>query len=641
MLGVAFLVARRGHSFVPSSARQRQAVMGAVRTAVRPSSSSRLFSSTVASELTAEEKATVEAQIKEKGNEIRSLKDGGADKSEVAPLVEELLSLKAKLDPSILEKKKKQQQQQKKPKQQQQQKQKQQASSDDADSEFITPRSEDYSKWYSDLIRTAGLAESSPVRGCMVIKPWGMSLWDRVRTDLDKRIQDHGAENAYFPLLIPKSFLSQEAEHVDGFAKECAVVTHHRLTAAQDGSGLIADPEAELEDPLIVRPTSETMIWFMFRKWINSYRDLPLKINQWANVMRWELRTRPFLRTSEFLWQEGHTAHATPEGAIDDARTMMENYAILCEELLAMPVVRGVKSPSETFAGAVDTYTIEALMQNGWALQSGTSHFLGQSFGKAFNVTFQDDQGQLQDVWGTSWGVSTRLLGALIMTHSDDAGLVLPPKVAPTQVVIVPIAPKKKDSEEAKAAINSALDTMVADLKAAGLRVKVDDRDYIRMGAKFFEWERKGVPLRIELGPRDVAKGTCVFKYRAGPGADEKQFVELKEVASAATAGLDAMQDGLMEAASQRLEDGICTDATYDEMKTALSVDEATAYPGVGLYLVPWKCDAKNEDAIKEECKATIRCYPLKENEAGMAKGKKCFYSGEDATHMALFGRAF
>jgi prolyl-tRNA synthetase len=365
-----------------------------------------------------------------------------------------------------------------------------------------------------------------------------------------------------------------------------------------------------------------------------------LKVNQWANVMRWELRTRPFLRTSEFLWQEGHTAHATAEGAIDDARSMMENYAELCEDVLAMPVVRGVKSPSERFAGAEDTYTIEALMQNGWALQSGTSHFLGQSFGKAFEVTFQNKEGKQQDVWGTSWGVSTRLIGALIMTHSDDAGLVLPPKVSPVQVVVVPIAPKKND-EEGHKAMNEALDELVAELKGQGLKVKVDDRDHIRNGAKYFEWERKGVPLRIELGPRDIKNGVCIFKYRAGSGCEEKQTVNLQEAASAATTGLDAMQAELLAIARERLEGSVTKGATYADMKAALEGDEASVFPGAGLYLVPWKCDADNENKIKEECKATIRCYPLADNGDDMEKDLKCFYSGDDATHMALFGRAF
>jgi prolyl-tRNA synthetase len=608
----------------------------------------RLYSSSATS-LSAEEKTELEAKIKAKGDEIRALKEGGADKAAVAPFVKELMALKGQLEPpKPVEPKAKQQKQQKQGKQQKQNK-KQTVNNDDSsddedsdsdsDSDFITARNVNYSKWYNDIVRVTGLAETSPVRGCMVIKPWGMSLWERIRTELDVKIQDHGAENCYFPLLIPKSFLSKEAEHVDGFAKECAVVTHHRLTA--DGeNGLVADPDAELEDPLIIRPTSETMIWYMFRKWISSHRDLPLKVNQWANVMRWEMRTRPFLRTSEFLWQEGHTAHATAESAKQDARDMMDNYAILCQDLLAMPVVCGLKSPLERFAGAEDTFTIEALMQNGWALQSGTSHFLGQSFGKAFDVTFQDENGQNQDVWGTSWGVSTRLIGALIMTHSDDAGLVLPPRVAPVQVVVVPIPPKKDDLD-AKEAMDLATDKLVSDLKSRGLRVKVDDRDYVRMGAKFFEWERKGVPLRIEIGPRDVKANVCVFKYRAGNGSETKQTIDLSDAVNSAASGLDLMQQDLLASATERLSAGISTTVTYEEMKTLLDNDEAKVYPGVGLYLVPWKCNAENEGKIKEECKATIRCYPLKENEEGLHAGKKCFYSGEDATHMALFGRAF
>ena len=588
--------------------------------------------------MSGEEEADLAAKIKAKGDEIRALKDGGADKATVAPYVEELMSLKAQLDPSILKDKK-----ETKPGKQQKAKNQpaaKAADDEDAESDFITPRATDYSKWYNDIIRVTGLAENSPVRGCMVIKPWGMAIWDRVRNELDAKIQEHGAENAYFPLLIPKSFLSKEAEHVDGFAKECAVVTHHRLTTSADGTDLIADPEAELEEPLIIRPTSETMIWYTFRKWIKSHRDLPLKINQWANVMRWEMRTRPFLRTSEFLWQEGHTAHATAESAQEDAKGMLENYAALCEDLLAMPVVRGAKSPSERFAGADDTYTIEALMQNGWALQSGTSHFLGRSFGKAFDVTFQDENGKQQIVWGTSWGVSTRLIGALIMTHSDDAGLVLPPRVAPMQVVIVPIPPKKNDVE-AKEAMDIAIEELVSSLKAQGLRVKLDDRDYVRMGAKFFEYERKGVPLRIEIGPRDVKQQACVFKYRAGPDADEKFTVSLGDAATKAAEGLEKMQGDLYQAAKHRLSEGTSTDVTYEEMRTALENDVASQYPGSGLYLVPWKCDEDNEAKIKDDCQATIRCYPMKENAEGMHEGKKCFYSGEDATHMALIGRAF
>eukprot|EP00581_Thalassiosira_minuscula_P007617 CAMPEP_0183705962 /NCGR_PEP_ID=MMETSP0737-20130205/2908_1 /TAXON_ID=385413 /ORGANISM="Thalassiosira miniscula, Strain CCMP1093" /LENGTH=643 /DNA_ID=CAMNT_0025933239 /DNA_START=189 /DNA_END=2120 /DNA_ORIENTATION=+ len=626
------LLSTRTHQVAQSSRISRAMVTGPSR----PSLMTRFMSETAT--LSDERKAELESKIKEKGDAIRGMKDDGVSKDELAPHVAELLALKAELDPSSVKPpKKKQKQQQKQKGQKQKQSKKQQT--DDAESDYITPRAENYSKWYNDIIRVCELAETSPVRGCMVIKPWGMSLWDQVRNDLDARIKDHGAENAYFPLLIPKSFLSKEAEHVDGFAKECAVVTHHRLTADPDGGkGLIADPEAELEDPLIIRPTSETMIWNMFKKWIVSHRDLPLKVNQWANVMRWEMRTRPFLRTSEFLWQEGHTAHATAEGAIQDSKDMLEQYADMCEKLLAIPVVKGAKSPSERFAGAEETFTIEALMQNGWALQSGTSHFLGQSFGKAFDVTFQDAEGKQQDVWGTSWGVSTRLLGALIMTHSDDAGLVLPPKVAPVQVVVVPIPPKKND-EEGKVALNNALDKLVADLKGAGLKVKVDDRDYVRNGAKYFEWERKGVPLRIELGPRDVKGGVCVFKYRVG--SEGKETVSLDEVSTKASEGLDNLQQYLLDAAKERLAGNMNMMATYEEMKVALEKDEASEYDGPGLYLVPWKCDADNEEKIKEECKATIRCYPTDVNEAGMAEGKKCFYSGEDATHMALFGRAF
>lgn len=615
-----------------------QSVASHTRTASRPLAHSwRLFST-----LSAEEKSTLEDKIKAKGDEIRALKESGAEKATVAPLVEELLALKAQLDPESV-KPKKGSQNKKQSKQPQKQNQKQSAVEEE-ESDFITARNVDYSKWYNDVIRVTGLAETSPVRGCMVIKPWGMALWDLLRNELDQKIQQHGAQNAYFPVLIPKSFLSKEAEHVDGFAKECAVVTHHRLTSdPENPTNLIADPEAELEDPLIIRPTSETMIWHTFRKWIQSHRDLPLKINQWANVMRWEMRTRPFLRTSEFLWQEGHTAHATSQEAQADAIQMMENYAAVCRDFLAIPVVEGVKSPSERFAGADETYTIEALMQNGWALQSGTSHFLGQAFGKAFDVTFQNADGQIETVWGTSWGVSTRLVGALIMTHSDDAGLVLPPKVAPTQVVIVTIPPKKKDGPEAVEAMVATVDKLKKELQERNIRVHVDDRDYVRSGAKYFEWERKGVPLRIEIGPRDVQNQKCVFKYRATDMAQEKQFHSLDDAADLAQKGLQDMQQALLEQAQKRLEEGVTKgdDITYEQVKTALESDVASEYPGAGLYLVPWKCDAANEAQIKEDCQATIRCYPIKENDEGQWKGKKCFYSGDDATHMALIGRAF
>jgi len=528
-----------------------------------------------------------------------------------------------------------QKQQKQKQKQKQQQKQKQSNNNDD-ESDYITSRSTDYSKWYNDLIRVTGLSETSPVRGCMIIKPWGMSLWNTVQKELDTMITiDHGAENVYFPLLIPQSFLCKEAEHVEGFATECAVVTHSRLKVDEETGVLGVDKDAELEEPLIIRPTSETMIWNVFKKWIKSYRDLPLKVNQWANVMRWELRTRPFLRTSEFLWQEGHTAHATADSAIQDTKDMLNYYEKLCTDLLAIPVIKGVKSPAERFAGADDTYTIEGLMQNGWALQCGTSHFLGQNFGKAFDVKYQNEDGGLDIVYGTSWGVSTRLLGALIMTHSDDAGLVLPPKVAPVQVVIVPIIPKKIDDDK-KEALENAIKDLTTQMKKQGLRVKVDDRDYMRPGAKYFEWERKGVPLRIEIGPRDFENNVCIFKYRTGE--DEKLTISLDDATTTALDGLESLQSNLYKTAYERTQSYITRDATYEEMKDALMNDEASTYPGKGFYLVPWKCSTENELKIKEECKATIRCYPLDED---VVEGTKCFYSGEDADRMALFARAF
>jgi len=473
----------------------------------------------------------------------------------------------------------------------------------------------------------------------MIIKPWGMSIWESMKSDLDLRIKNRGVDNAYFPLLIPTSFLSKEAEHVDGFAKECAVVTHHRLK--DDGRGLnnlIPDPEAELEEPLIIRPTSETIIWSTFKTWITSHRDLPLKINQWANVMRWELRTRPFLRTSEFLWQEGHTAWADEEGAHGDAREMVGEYASFVEDMLGMPTFVGRKSPSERFAGAVETYTIESLMQNGWALQTGTSHYLGQSFGKAFDVTFQSPDSSVKPVYGSSWGVTTRMIGAMIMTHSDDNGLVLPPRVAPKQVVVVPI-PAKKNDEEGKAALEKALDELVSSLESRGLRVKVDDRDWVRNGAKYFEWERKGVPLRIELGPRDVNNGVCVLKWRKWK--DDKESVDLGQVGEKVEREMNEYQDFLLSEAKDRMAGGINMESSYEEMAKTLESDEAGQYPGAGLYLVPWKCNAENEQKIKEECKATIRCYPIDVNDMRMFEGKKCFYSGEDANKMALFGRAF
>ncbi|MCB9778017.1 MAG: proline--tRNA ligase [Alphaproteobacteria bacterium] len=486
----------------------------------------------------------------------------------------------------------------------------------------ITPRDQDYSRWYLDVIAHADLVDSSPVRGCMVLKPHGYAVWEAIKDDLDARFKATGHVNAYFPLFIPQSFLSKEAEHVEGFAKECAVVTHHRLKATPDG--VIPDPAAQLEEPLVVRPTSETIIWHMYGRWISSWRDLPLLINQWANVVRWEMRTRPFLRTAEFLWQEGHTAHATRTEAEEEAQRMLQVYRDFCWETLAVPVRTGVKTASERFAGAVDTYTIEGLMQNGWALQCGTSHFLGQNFARAFDVTFQNSDGDLEHVWATSWGVSTRLVGALIMTHSDDAGLVLPPRVAPIQIVIVPIY--RADKRD-----------MVMDFvgKVRGLlgrrfRVHVDDRDNMKPGAKYFEWERKGVPLRLEIGPRDVENSAVFSKLRTQDGkfgldVDDGLADKVAEV-------LDGMQQALLDAAVARRDAATFEVDSYDALKAGLESQP-------GFYLVPWKDDADNEAAIKADCKATIRCYPLQGQDA--AAGRTCFYSGEPATHMALFARAY
>ena len=489
----------------------------------------------------------------------------------------------------------------------------------------ITPRTEDYSKWYLDVIAAADLIDASPVRGCMVIKPHGYAVWEAIRDDLDRRFKETGHKNAYFPLFIPQSFLSREAQHVEGFAKECAVVTHHRLTATADG--VIPDPEARLEEPLVVRPTSETIIWHMYGRWISSWRDLPLLINQWANVVRWEMRTRPFLRTAEFLWQEGHTAHATQPEAEAEARQMLQVYSDFCHETLAMPVVPGIKTATERFAGADETYTIEAMMQNGWALQAGTSHFLGQNFARAFDVKFQNTAGELEYVWATSWGVSTRLIGGAIMTHSDDTGLVLPPRVAPVQVVLVPIW--RKDEE--KAAVLDFAQGVLARLRAGGVRAELDDRDTVKPGAKYFEWERKGVPLRMEIGPRDV-QSSAVFCARRTGG--KKFGIPVDDAFLDATrAQLDAIQDELLQRAIAHRDAHTTRVDSYDALKALVTSAEG------GFALVPWCDDADNEAAIKADCKATIRCYPLDRQEE--AAGQTCFYSGRPATHMALFARAY
>ncbi len=496
------------------------------------------------------------------------------------------------------------------------------SSSSSSGSSPITPRAEDYSRWYQDVIAQADLVDSSPVRGCMVIKPHGYAVWEAIREDLDARFKATGHVNAYFPLFIPQSFLSKEAEHVEGFAKECAVVTHHRLKATPEG--VIPDPEAKLEEPLVVRPTSETIIWHMYGRWISSWRDLPILINQWANVVRWEMRTRPFLRTAEFLWQEGHTAHASRDEAEAETRRMLEVYRDFCEQTLALPVVPGVKSRSERFAGAEDTYTIEGMMQNGWALQCGTSHFLGQNFARAFDVTFQNREGALEHVWATSWGVSTRLVGAVIMAHSDDLGLVLPPKVAPVQVVIVPIT--RGDNREA---VLAWCEEVAAALRP-GLRVRVDDRENLKPGAKYFEWERKGVPLRLEIGPRDMEARAVLARTRI---SDEKRTLPFDGAFRATIQGiLDELQAALFARALRARQERTREVGSYAELKEKLESES-------GWFLVPWADDAENEAFIKADCKATIRCFPLEGQER--AKGRSCFYSGRPATHMAIFARAY
>jgi prolyl-tRNA synthetase len=488
----------------------------------------------------------------------------------------------------------------------------------------ITPRATDYSQWYLDVIAAGELTDNSPVRGCMVIRPHGYGIWEKIQTDLDARFKATGHVNAYFPLLIPESFLSKEAEHVEGFAKECAVVTHHRLRAAE-GGGVEPDPAAKLEEPLIVRPTSETIIWHMYGKWIKSHRDLPLLINQWANVVRWEMRTRPFLRTTEFLWQEGHTAHATQEEALEEAHRMLGVYRDFAHETLALPVIPGVKSATERFAGAVETYTIEAMMQNGWALQAGTSHFLGQNFAKAFDVTFQNANGGLEHVWATSWGVSTRLVGAVIMVHSDDVGLVLPPKVAPIQVVLVPIWRKDEDKERVldfAAAVQERL--------GAHVRVHLDKREKMKPGAKYFEWERKGVPLRFEIGPRDVDGNSVFCAKRTGA---KKFGIPLDDgFLDRVLSELTAIQDDLLQAAKDRQAAHTHRVDSYAAMKEQLAENP-------GFFLVPWHDDAVTEREIKDDCKASIRCYPMDSQDE--VDGKICFYSGRPATHMAIFARAY
>ncbi len=461
--------------------------------------------------------------------------------------------------------------------------------------EFLTKRSEDYSKWYNELVVMAGLAEQSDVRGCMVIKPYGYAIWEKMQRVLDDMFKQTGVQNAYFPLLIPKSFLSREAEHVEGFAKECAVVTHYRLRSREDKSGVEVDPAARLEEELIIRPTSETIIWNTFKNWIHSYRDLPLLINQWCNVMRWEMRTRLFLRTSEFLWQEGHTAHATREEAEERARQMLKVYASFAEQYMAVPVVQGVKSETERFAGALDTYTIEAMMQDGKALQSGTSHFLGQNFGKAFDVQFLNKDNKPEYAWATSWGVSTRLMGALIMTHSDDNGLVLPPALAPTQVVIIPIGKPAQ-----MAMLDEKAEELMAELKALGVSVKYDNSDNRRAGFKFADYELKGVPVRVVIGARDLEKGVVEVMRR---DTLEKQNMPLEGLPQHIHQLLDDIQKNIFEKAKKFRDERIYECDNYDEFKERIKQG--------GFFLCHWDGTAETEARIKEETQATIRCVPF------------------------------
>lgn len=486
----------------------------------------------------------------------------------------------------------------------------------------LTKRAENYSQWYNELVVKADLAEQSAVRGCMVIKPYGYAIWEKMQHQLDTMFKETGVQNAYFPLLIPKSFLSKEADHVEGFAKECAVVTHYRLKNASDGQGVVVDPEARLEEELIIRPTSETIIWNTYRNWINSYRDLPLLVNQWANVFRWEMRTRLFLRTAEFLWQEGHTAHATKEEAQAKAIEMLNVYADFAEKFMALPVVKGVKTANERFAGALETYTIEAMMQDGKALQSGTSHFLGQNFAKAFDVKFINKENKLDYVWATSWGVSTRLMGALIMTHSDDNGLVLPPKLAPIQVVIVPIY----RSQEQLDTVNNKVAPIVENLKKLGVSVKYDNADNKRPGFKFADYELKGVPVRLVLGARDIENGTIEVMRR---DTLEKETVSIEGIEDYVVNLLNEIQENIYtKALNHRLEMTTKVD-TWEDFKAQIEKG--------GFILAHWDGTTETEEKIKEETKATIRCIPLDgEEEEG-----KCVYTGKPSKRRVIFARNY
>jgi len=486
----------------------------------------------------------------------------------------------------------------------------------------LTKRADNYSQWYNELVIKADLAEQSAVRGCMVIKPYGYAIWEKMQHQLDQMFKDTGVMNAYFPLLIPKSFLSREADHVKGFAKECAVVTHYRLMNDPEGRGVVVDPAARLEEELIIRPTSETIIWNTFRNWINSYRDLPLLINQWANVFRWEMRTRLFLRTAEFLWQEGHTAHATKEEAQAKAIEMLNVYADFAEHYMAVPVVKGIKTANERFAGALETYTIEAMMQDGKALQSGTSHFLGQNFARAFDVKFINNENQLDYVWATSWGVSTRLMGALIMTHSDDNGLVLPPRLAPIQVVIVPVY-RSADQLET---INARVAPIVENLRKRGISVKYDNADNKRPGFKFADYELKGVPVRLVLGARDIEAGTIEVMRR---DTLEKESMPLEGIEDRVVALLDEVQEGIYQKALKLRQDMTFTVDTWDEFKDRIERG--------GFVLAHWDGTTETEEKIKEETKATIRCIPM---DAPDEPGK-CIYTGKPSARRVIFARNY
>ncbi|HOW25622.1 MAG TPA: proline--tRNA ligase [Bacteroidales bacterium] len=487
----------------------------------------------------------------------------------------------------------------------------------------FSTREDNYAQWYNDLVLKAGLAENSAVRGCMVIKPYGYSIWEKMQGALDTMFKDSGHVNAYFPLFIPKSFFSREASHVEGFAKECAVVTHYRLKNAADGSGIVVDEDAKLEEELIIRPTSETIIWDTYRNWIQSYRDLPILVNQWANVVRWEMRTRLFLRTAEFLWQEGHTAHATEQEAIQEAMMILDIYADFAEKWMALPVLKGRKSPNERFAGAVDTYCIEALMQDGKALQAGTSHFLGQNFAKAFDVKFLSKDNRLEYVWATSWGVSTRLMGALIMAHSDDHGLVLPPRLAPVQVVIVPIYKKAEELE----AISQRAKAILESLKKRGISVRYDDRDTFKPGWKFTEYEFKGVPLRLAIGPRDMENNTVEVARR---DTLEKEVFSIIDIETRIEHLLEQIQNNMYQKALAFRESNTFTVNTWDEFVAQLDREG-------GFILAHWDGTPETEQAIKEETKATIRTIPF---DAPEEKGK-CIYSGKPSSQRVVFARAY